>query len=66
MTAQIARLPRTKAGRDMIRECHSISSIWAPHPPDCCDVSEVDWDELAVEVEKLFASGYGSEIRGRT
>jgi hypothetical protein len=50
----------------MIRECHSITSIWEPHPADLCDISEVDWDELAVEVEKLFASGYGSELRGQS
>lgn len=64
--AQIVRLPLTPAGRDLIRECHSITSIWAEPPPGNCDISEVDWDDMAIEIEKLFASGYGSELRGQS
>lgn len=54
MSANVVKLPRTRAGRELIRECHAIASIWAEPPPDCCDVSEVDWDDLAAEIAVLF------------
>jgi hypothetical protein len=54
MSARILTLPRTRAGRDVIRRAMAASGgAW--DFPDGSRADETDWDDLAVEIEWQIA-----------
>ena len=52
---QILRLPITAKGRDHLRLCHSIASVWTPglffREEENESLFSIDWDEQAEVVE---------------
>jgi hypothetical protein len=54
VTARILHLPQTRAGRDLVRQAMRDSGGKWDYP-DGSGADHIDWDQLAVEVERDLA-----------
>jgi len=51
--ARILQLPTTPAGREALRDAVRMTGGW--DAPDGSRAEDIDWDDLAIEVERMVA-----------
>lgn len=61
MSARIIMLPRTQAGKDLLREVARSIGGWGRHGG--VELEAFDWDSSAVELERLYADAPQREVR---
>ncbi len=58
LLAGVASFPRSSAGRSMMREAYEL--MFMRHPAEATQVSDVDWDAVAGQLNDIL------ESRGRS